>query len=67
METKQKSDSSLFFVRSSSKTDCHGAKSEEMERNFYHNLKKQSQFQNRQNGVKSILTMVYGDFSGSKK
>jgi hypothetical protein len=45
METKQKSDSSLFIVRSSSKTDCHGAKSEEMERNFYHNLKKQSQFQ----------------------
>ncbi|HUT47669.1 MAG TPA: hypothetical protein VMX36_15410 [Sedimentisphaerales bacterium] len=27
------------------------------------NLKKQSQFAKRQNDVKSILTMVYGDFS----
>jgi hypothetical protein len=26
-----------------------------------HDLKKQSQFQNRQNGVKSAITMVYGD------
>jgi len=27
-------------------------------------LKKQSQFQNGQNDVKSRLTMVYGDFDG---
>jgi len=27
-------------------------------------LKKQSQFQNGQNDVKSIITMVYGDFDG---
>jgi hypothetical protein len=29
-----------------------------------HDLKKQSQFQNRQNGVKSVITMVYGAFDG---
>ena len=27
-------------------------------------LKKQSQFQNGQNDVKSIITMVYGDYDG---
>jgi hypothetical protein len=30
-------------------------------------LKKQSQFLKGQNDVKSILTMVYGDFSGPRR
>jgi hypothetical protein len=31
------------------------------------NLKKQSQFQNKKIGVKSILIMVYGDFDGPRQ
>jgi hypothetical protein len=39
-------------------------KSGEIELKIYINLKKQSQFSKGQNDVKSILTIVYGDFGG---